>query len=123
VDGTNVKITTVQSTTTSNGSEVLDIVDLSAADIAGPSGNVGQNMTNGDSIILSYDIWAYENSTDSWTSGIDNNEAYHFDGNQTFYTQSGTYLVVNNTDTQVASENSLTAYKELVSFDPPTPSL
>ncbi|MFH1433027.1 MAG: hypothetical protein ABIG84_07475 [archaeon] len=120
---TNVKVTVSQSTTSSNGTIILDLADLSSADRYGAAGNVGLNMTQGESIVLHYELWAYENSTGSLTSGIDNNEVFFFGGNQTLYTQSGTYLVVNNTDTQTASQNSLSAYKELISYNPSTPQL
>ncbi|RKY41197.1 MAG: hypothetical protein DRP85_06970 [Candidatus Makaraimicrobium thalassicum] len=122
VDGSNVQVTTSNTTSSANGTIILDISDLSSATLSA-SGTVGQNLTNGDYISLVYDIWTYENSTGSLTSGIDNNEYFHFDGNQTLYTQSGTYIVYNSSDLKQASQNSLNAYKQLISTDPADPQL
>lgn len=122
VDGSNIQITITDSTTSANGSIVLDIADLSTATIFG-AGALGMNMTNGDQVILSYDVWTYENSTGSLTSGIDNGETFEFDGNQTLWTQSYTYMVINNTYSRTASENSLSAYKQMISTDPTNPQL
>jgi len=117
-----VSVTTTNTTAASNGTIILDITDLSSATISG-AGTVGQNLTNGDYISLVYDIETYENSSGSETSGVDNTEWFHFEGNQTLYTQSGTYIVYNSSDLKQASQNSLNAYKELISEDPDNPYL
>ena len=121
VSGT-VQVSPTNTTTSANGTIILDITDLSSATLS-IGGTVGQNLTDGDYISLVYDIWTYENSSSSGTSGIDNNEYFHFDGNQTLYTQSGTYIVYNSSDLKQASENSLNAYKQLISTDPANPQL
>ncbi len=113
-DGTHVDVTVFNSTTTTNGSIVLDIADLTSASIVG-GGTVTENLTQNEYITLEYDIWAH--------SGIDNGEEFHFDGNQTLYTQSGTYLVESNSDTKTASSNTLSAYKQLISSSTATPHL
>ncbi|RLG13705.1 MAG: hypothetical protein DRN71_04345 [Candidatus Nanohalarchaeota archaeon] len=117
-----LSLTITQSTQTSNGSIVLNIYDLSKVDLSG-GGELGLNLTPTDRIILSYDIWAYENSTGSGVSGLDDGEWYHFDGNQTLWTQSGTYITVQNSDLRLASQNSLGAWKQLISYDPASPEL
>ena len=117
-----LSITITQSTQTSNGSIVLDITDLSQVDrVVG--GDVGLNLTPTDRITLYYELDAYENSTGSGVSGIDDGEWYHFDGNQTLWTQSGTYITVQNSDLRIASLNSLSAWKQLISYDPANPEL
>ena len=121
VSGT-VAVTPTNTTGSANGTIILDITDLSTATLS-IGGTVEQNLTDGDYISLAYDIWTYENSTGSETSGIDNNEYFHFFGNQTLWTQSGTYLVYNSSDLKQASENSLSAYKQLISADPANPQL
>jgi len=122
-DTPDITVAITQSTSTANGTIILDITDLSKVDREGAEGDVGVNMTDGDCISLVYEIWAYENITGSLTSGIENSEKFHFDGNQTLYTQSGTYLVESNSDTQTASQNSLSAYKQLISSGTATPHL
>ena len=117
-----LSLTITQSTQTSNGSIVLNISDLSKVDISGGS-ELGLNLTPTDRIILYYELDAYENSTGSGVSGINNGEWYHFDGNQTLWTQSGTYITVQNSDLRLASQNSLSAWKQLISYDPANPEL
>ena len=119
---TDLSITITQSTQTSNGSVVLDISDLSQVEISGGS-ELGTNMTTLDKITLYYDLWAYENSTGSGVSGMNDGEWFHFGGNQTLHTQSGTYITVTNPDLRLASQNSLSAWKQLISYDPANPEL
>ncbi|MFH1432161.1 MAG: hypothetical protein ABIG84_03005 [archaeon] len=120
IDGTNVKVTTTQSTASSNGSIVLDIANLAAASIY-TGGTVGQNLTTTHKIILYYELWTYDNG--STTSGIDNGEWFHFDGNQTLWSQSGTPVTVSDSELKLASQNSLNAWKQLISYNPSTPEL
>ncbi len=118
-----VGVTMVNTTQTRNSTIVLDITDLSIATLSVGGGTVGRNLTNGDYICLVYDIYTHENSSGSLTSGIDNDEWFHFYGNQTLWTQSGTYIVYNSSDLQQASMNSLSAYKQLLSTDPSEPEI
>ena len=122
VDGTNVQVTTSNTTGTVNGTIILNIKELSDAGLSA-GGKATYNLTNGDYISLVYDIWAYENASGSLTSGIDNGEDFHFDGNQTLWTQSGTYIVYSSSHVNTASENSMSAYKQIISYDPTTPQL
>jgi len=117
-----LSVTITQSTPASNGSIVLNTDDLSKVSISGGN-EIGLNLTPTDRIILYYELDACENSTGSGVSGIDDGEWYHFDGNQTLWAQSGTYITVQNSDLRLASLNSLSAWKQLISYDPANPEL
>jgi len=110
-----INVTSVNATETSNGYINITIFSLKDVDIEGIS-SVGHNLGVNDKIMLRFQVV----SNESMTTG----DTYNFTGNATHYTESGTPIkeLLDYRLIQV-SATRLTGYKDLFIEDPSNPTI